>query len=99
MLYLIIEPEVSPLPRVLGYDHVVAQQQDPPEVHRAPGNSEEKVFASVSAEKRNLESWEKAVFIFLQKFPDLKNLKANVRAMNENEIAAAPFIASVFDQV
>ena len=49
-----IYPLVSVIPLVLGYDHVIAQQEDIPDLERPPGHPQQQVLASVGPEQRHL---------------------------------------------
>ena len=51
-----VRVEVAPLADVPRDDHVVAQQQDPVQVHRAPRHPQQQVLARVRPQQRHLQS-------------------------------------------
>ena len=51
-----VRVEVAPLADVPRDDHVVAQQQDPVQVHRAPRHTQQQVLARVRPQQRHLQS-------------------------------------------
>ena len=51
-----VRVEVAPLADVPWDDHVVAQQQDPVQVHRPPRHPQQQVLARVRPQQRHLQS-------------------------------------------